>query len=121
MVHIVRRCAGLLATNSAVLLFLSAANAGDADKSAVGFEAKPVLKTTETNVGGPLKYPATGKPELSSAIVKIQPGGRSTSNASCCDLCLCPGRRGGSSRGQRAAQEPRGFRRHRGPPELCRG
>lgn len=72
-----RRSLRLLATAGAFALLLSAAAADDADKSAVGFEATPVIKTTETNVGGPLAYPATGKPELSSAIVTIQPGGRS--------------------------------------------
>jgi quercetin dioxygenase-like cupin family protein len=77
MERVVRRLAGLIAANVAMLLFLSAATAGGNDKSAAGFEVKPVLKTTETNVGGPLAYPGAGKPELSSAIVTIQPGGRS--------------------------------------------
>ncbi len=78
MKRVVIRSARLLATGTAsLLLLLSAAAAADADKSAAGFEAKPVLKTTETNVGGPLAYPATGKPELSSLVVTIQPGGRS--------------------------------------------
>jgi quercetin dioxygenase-like cupin family protein len=65
----------LLAVGGAFALLVSAATAADND--AVGFEAKPVLKTTETNVGGPLVYPGSGKPELSSAIITIQPGGRS--------------------------------------------
>jgi quercetin dioxygenase-like cupin family protein len=72
---IVRLSAGLLATIAAAALFLSPATA--ADKDAVGFEAKPVLKATETNVGGPLVYPMSGRPELSSVIVTLQPGGRS--------------------------------------------
>ena len=65
----------VLATGVALALFLSAATAAD-DKAAVGFEAKPLLKTNQTNVGGPLKYP-TDKPELSSVIITIQPGGHS--------------------------------------------
>src|SRR5262245_30218325 len=78
MERIVRRAAGLFTANAALLLFLTAATAGDADKDAAALELKPLLKTTETNVGGQLKYPSAGKPELSSAIVTIQPGGPSS-------------------------------------------
>jgi quercetin dioxygenase-like cupin family protein len=70
------RSAGLLATGAALLFALSA-NAADTEKAALGFEAKPVIKTTETNVGGPLSYPDGGTPELSSMLITIQPGGRS--------------------------------------------
>ena len=40
-------------------------------------EAKEILKTNETVVGGPLKYQQTDKPEITSLIVTIQPGGHS--------------------------------------------
>jgi quercetin dioxygenase-like cupin family protein len=75
MEGLIRRSSQFLTASAALALFLSAAVA--AEKDAVGFEAKPVLKTTETNVGGALAYPGSGKPELSSVIVTLQPGGRS--------------------------------------------
>jgi quercetin dioxygenase-like cupin family protein len=64
-----------LAAATFVTLFLSAAVATEADKSAVGLDAKPILKANQTVIGGPLKYPGTGKPEITSLIVTIQPGG----------------------------------------------
>jgi quercetin dioxygenase-like cupin family protein len=64
------------AISASFVLFLSStALAADSDKTAVGLEAKEILKTTQTVVGGSLKYPASGVPEVSSAIVTIQPGG----------------------------------------------
>ena len=61
MGEVIRRSAGLL----------------DGDKRAVGHEARPLLKTKCTAVGGPLRYPVTDKPEMSSVIVTIQPDGHS--------------------------------------------
>jgi quercetin dioxygenase-like cupin family protein len=75
MKSMVRHSVRFLATSASFVLFLSAAIADDTDKNAVGFEAKPLLKTTQTNLGGPLKYPETDKPEMSSAIGTFQPGG----------------------------------------------
>ena len=40
-----------------------------------GSDAKEILKTNETVIGGPLKYPQTDKPEITSLVVTIQPGG----------------------------------------------
>ena len=68
----------LLATGATLALFLSAAVADEAANKAVGVEATPLLKANQTVAGGPLKYPATDKPEISSAIVTIQPGGRTS-------------------------------------------
>ena len=68
----------LLATGATLALFVSAAFADEAANKAVGVEATPLLKANQTVVGGPLKYPVTDKPELSSAIVTIQPGGRTS-------------------------------------------
>jgi quercetin dioxygenase-like cupin family protein len=68
----------LLATSATLALFLSAAVADEAANKAVGVEATPLLKANQTVVGGPLKYPTTDKPEISSAIVTIQPGGRTS-------------------------------------------
>jgi quercetin dioxygenase-like cupin family protein len=47
----------------------------EADKSAVGLDAKTILKVNQTVAGGPLKYPNNGKAEITSLIVTIQPGG----------------------------------------------
>lgn len=66
----------ILAAGASCLFFLSAAMADDVDKKAVGVEVKPLLKATTTVTGGALKYP--DKPELSSAIVTIQPGGHTS-------------------------------------------
>lgn len=68
----------LLATGAALVLLVSAAVADEAANKAVGLEATPVLKAAQTNNGGPLKYPATDKPEITSVIVTLQPGGRSS-------------------------------------------
>ena len=76
MQSMIRRSARFLATSVSFVLFLSAATAEDMHKSA-GSEAKEILKTNETVVGGPLKYPPTDKPEVTSIIVTIQPGGHS--------------------------------------------
>ena len=66
------------AISASFVLFLSStALAADSDKKAVGLEAKDILKTTQTIMGSPLKYPETGAPEITSAIVTIQPGGHS--------------------------------------------
>ena len=67
---------GTLGANAAVsiALLLTAAAAAEMDMTAVGVEAKPILKTNQTVVGGPLKYPGD-KPEITSLIVTIQPGG----------------------------------------------
>ena len=65
----------LAASASLVLCLSTSAIAEDTDKAAVGLEAKPILKTTKTVMDGPLKYLDTGTPEISSAIVTIQPGG----------------------------------------------
>lgn len=67
-----------LATSATLALFLSAAIADEAANKAVGVEAKPLLKASETNIGTPLRYPATGKPEVTSLIVTVQPGGRTS-------------------------------------------
>ena len=76
MQSMVRRSARSLATSASFVLFLSTATAEDMHMGA-GSEAKEILKANETVVGGPLKYPQTGKPEITSLIVTIQPGGRS--------------------------------------------
>jgi quercetin dioxygenase-like cupin family protein len=70
----IRRSTRFLAASVPFVLFLSAATAEDTHKS-LGVEAKPILKTNQTVVGGPLKYPQTDKPEITSVIVTIQPGG----------------------------------------------
>lgn len=70
----IHHSARLLATGATFMLFLSTANAEDIHKSA-GAEGKEILKATETVVGGPLRYPQTSKPEITSLIVTIQPGG----------------------------------------------
>jgi quercetin dioxygenase-like cupin family protein len=44
-------------------------------RSVVGREVRVLLKTNQTADGGRLRYPVTDKPELSSSIVTIQPGG----------------------------------------------
>ena len=74
MQSMIRRSARFLATSASFVLFVSAATAEDMHKSA-GSDAKEILKTNETVVGGPLKYPQTDKPEITSLIVTIQPGG----------------------------------------------
>jgi quercetin dioxygenase-like cupin family protein len=66
----------LLALSASFGLFISAV-ATAAEKDAVGVEAKPLLKTTKTVTDGPLMYPATGTPEISSVIITVQPGGQS--------------------------------------------
>ena len=74
MESMVSRSARFLATGACLALFLSTATAAEMDMTAVGLEAKPILKTNQTVVGGSLKYP-TDKPEITSLIVTIQPGG----------------------------------------------
>lgn len=74
MQNMIRRSRLFLATSASLVLFLSVATAEDMHKSA-GFEAKEILKTEETVVGNPLRYPQTDKPEITSLIVTIQPGG----------------------------------------------
>src|SRR5437867_2117675 len=70
------RCSGrFVAASASFVVFISAAAAADADMNAMGLEAKPILKANQTVVGGPLKYPETDKPEITSLIVTIQPGG----------------------------------------------
>ena len=68
----------LLTTGVSLALFITAAIADEAANKAVGFEAKPVLKANQTADGGALKYPQTDKPEITSFIVTIQPGGRTS-------------------------------------------
>jgi quercetin dioxygenase-like cupin family protein len=75
MVHLSAR---FLTTSASLVLLLSAATADDADKNAAGVDAKPLLKTNITMLGGPLIYPETDKPEISSVIVTIQPGGHTS-------------------------------------------
>ena len=67
-----------LAVGASLALLVSAAVADEAANKAVGFEAKPLLKANQTVVGGPLKYAETDKPEITSLIVTIQPGGRTS-------------------------------------------
>jgi quercetin dioxygenase-like cupin family protein len=74
MENMIRGSVRFLAASASLVLFLSATIADDADKSAVGLDAKPILKTNRTVSGGPLKYP-TEKPEITSLVVTIQPGG----------------------------------------------
>jgi quercetin dioxygenase-like cupin family protein len=74
MNRMVRNYARFLVTSASLILFLSTATADDTDKNAVGLDARPILKTNQTVSGGPLTYP-TDKPEMSSLIVTIQPGG----------------------------------------------
>ena len=64
----------MLSTSASFALLLSMATADEADKNAVGVDVRPVLKVNQTNIGGPLKFPET-KPEITSVIVTIQPGG----------------------------------------------
>jgi quercetin dioxygenase-like cupin family protein len=66
----------LLALSASFGLFISAVSTA-AEKNAVGLEAKPLLKATKTVTDGPLMYPATGTPEISSVIITVQPGGQS--------------------------------------------
>ena len=42
-----------------------------------GFDAAPVLKTSETITGQPIRYPTTKNPEVSSVLVTIKVGGES--------------------------------------------
>ncbi len=65
------------ATACAFLLLTSAAAAqaqGDALPS--GFEAAPVLKSSETADGNPIKFPQSNNPEIVSVTGTLQPGGR---------------------------------------------
>ena len=71
----VNRPLRFLMTGASFGLFLTAA-AGD-EKEAAGVEAAPLLKTSLTVDGVPLAYP-TGKPEVSSALITIQPGGHTS-------------------------------------------
>ena len=65
----------LLVTGATFALFISAAVADEAANKAVGFETKPLLKANQTAAGEPLKFPQSGKPEITSAMATIQPGG----------------------------------------------
>lgn len=67
----------LLTAGAALALLVSAAAAEEDAHHAVGLELKALLKAAQTVDGGALKYPA-GKPEITSAIVTIQPGGRTS-------------------------------------------
>lgn len=42
-----------------------------------GFKATPVLKSTTTVSGQKIAYPKTDKPEISSLLLEIEPGGES--------------------------------------------
>jgi quercetin dioxygenase-like cupin family protein len=64
-----------LAISASFGLFLSVV-ATAAEKDAVGFEAKPLLKSTKTVTDGPIAYP-DGAPEVTSVIITVQPGGHS--------------------------------------------
>ena len=66
----------LLVTSATFALFFSAAAADEAANKAVGFETKPLLKANKTAASEPLKLPDPGKPEITSVIATIQPGGR---------------------------------------------
>lgn len=78
MMTMIDRSARFFKAGTAFALILSTGTlAADTGKEAIGLEAKPALKATQTVVGGPLTYPQTGKPEVSSVVVTIQPGGRS--------------------------------------------
>ena len=52
-----------------------AVTAAEMDMTAVGVEVVPLLKANKTVTDGQLKYPESDKPEITSAIVTIQPGG----------------------------------------------
>jgi quercetin dioxygenase-like cupin family protein len=39
------------------------------------FKASPVLKSSTTISGQKIEYPKTGKPEISSLLVEVEPGG----------------------------------------------
>lgn len=41
-----------------------------------GFETRPVLRTSETRDGEPFAFPRTDRPEITSVIGTIAPGGR---------------------------------------------
>lgn len=76
MQSMIRHSARFLVTSAYFVLFLATGNAEDMHKSA-GAESKEILKANETVVGGALRYPQTDKPEITSLIVTIQPGGHS--------------------------------------------
>ena len=71
-----RRVLGSLLIATALSLAVpgSAAFAQD-DALPAGFEAQPLLKTTQTRDDEPIVYP-TGKPEIISVIGTLQKGGR---------------------------------------------
>lgn len=64
----------LLAAGFALAVPVSAAFAQDSPLPA-GFEAQPLLKTTQTRDNEPITYP-TGKPEIVSVIGTLEKGGR---------------------------------------------
>ena len=70
----VNRPMRFLMTGASFGLFLTAAAADE--KEAAGFEASPLLKTSMTIDNAVLAYP-TGKPEITSVIITVQPGGHS--------------------------------------------
>ena len=66
-----------LAAAAAFALSLPAAGAEQADQALPsGFEVQPVLKSSVTADGDPLKFPQGGTPEIVSVIGTIQPAGR---------------------------------------------
>jgi quercetin dioxygenase-like cupin family protein len=46
------------------------------DALPAGFETKPVIKSTKTADGDPIRFPTGGTPEIVSVIGTLQPGGR---------------------------------------------
>jgi quercetin dioxygenase-like cupin family protein len=49
---------------------------GASDALPTGFETKPLIQSTKTADGDPLRYPSGGTPEIVSVIGTLQPGGR---------------------------------------------
>jgi quercetin dioxygenase-like cupin family protein len=49
---------------------------GASDALPTGFETKPVIKSTKTADGDPIRFPSGGTPEIVSVIGTLQPGGR---------------------------------------------
>lgn len=66
----------LIAIGSLPLLASPALGADPAHK-AQGFEAKPLLKATQTTIGDPLMAPASGEVEITAVIGTIDSGGHS--------------------------------------------
>ncbi len=42
-----------------------------------GFDASPILQSSKTIIGQPIKYPDTDSPEITTVLVRIKPGGES--------------------------------------------